>query len=349
MVGIASLGWFVPAERHTAERVAADHGVSAKALLDFGLVSAAAPGPDDHPSTLAARASERAIQAAGIPVDAVDLVIFAGLTRDQPPPWVAAFAVLHLIGCTRATGFDLAARCPGIHDALWVAANLVRTGAFGTVLVCCGDRFDYLLPRARKKTQISEAVYSAGGAAAVVSDRADNEIVAYAHLTNEDLSLHAEMAPTAGGSRLPLDAAALAEGRHQWQNAMRVEQAVRLREFLGRADRHNIETVCRAAGFEEVDFVAISPLSVRDQLESLARLGIGPDKVLPTLPVLGHMGPADSLASVGLAIAEGKPVGPCLVMSTRSITSSNALAVRGRAADLGIRVAGIGIERLPRR
>jgi 3-oxoacyl-[acyl-carrier-protein] synthase-3 len=348
MAGIVSLGWFVPAELQPVERVAADHGVSARTLRDFGLLSAAAPGPDDHPSTLAARASELAIGAAGIPVEAVDLVIFAGLTRDQPPPWVASFAVLHLLGHTRATGFDLSARCPGIHDALWVAANLVRAGAFRTVLVCCGDRFDYLLPHARKKIQIAEAAYSAGGAAAIVSDSADNEIVAYAHLTNDDLSLHGEMGPTAGGSRRPLDAAALAEGRHQWQNTLGVEQALRLREFLGRADRHNIQAVCRAAGFEEIDFVAVSPLSVRDQMDSLAGLGIGPDKVLPTLPTLGHMGPADSLASVGLAIAEGKPVGPRLVMSTRSITSSNALAVRGRAADLGIRVAGAGVERLPR-
>lgn len=342
MIGIASLGWHVPAERHGVDRVAADHGVSPRALRDFGLISVAVPAADEHPSTLAAHATRHAMAAAGVPLDAIDLLIFAGLTRDQPAPWVAAFGVLHELGCTRATGFDLAARCPGVHDALWVAASLVRAGGFKNVVVACGDRFDYLLPRSRKKSQLTEAVYSAGGAAALVSDQAENEIAAYAHFTNEDLSIHREMCPIAGGSRAPVDVAALADARQAWQNNMRVDQAVALREYLMRAERHNIETVCRSASFDEIDFVAVSPLSVRDQIESLGRLGIGPERILPTLPLHGHMGPTDSLLSIGLAIAGGRAVGPRLVMSTRSITSANALAIRGRAPDLGIRVSGAG-------
>jgi len=340
VVGIVSLGWHVPAERHAVDRLAADHGVSPKALRDFGLISVAVPAPDEHPSTLAARAARHAIEAADMPLEAIDLLIFAGLTRDRPPPWVAAFGVLHELGCTRATGFDLAARCPGIHDALWVAASLVRAGGFKNVMVACGDRFDYLLPRSRKKSQVAEAVYSAGGAAALVSDEADNEIIAYSHFTNEDLSIHCEMCPSAGGSRVPVDVAALAAAKQEWQNNMRVDQAAALRDFLVRAERHNIEAVCRRAGFDEIDFVAVAPLSVRDQIVSLGRLGIGPERILPTLPLYGHMGPADSLLSIGLAITSGRAVGPRLVMSTRSTTSANALAIRGRAPDLGIRVSG---------
>jgi 3-oxoacyl-[acyl-carrier-protein] synthase III len=340
MIGIASVGWHVPAEHHGVDRVAADHGVSPRALRDFGLKAVAVPGPDEHPSTLAAHATRHAMAAAGVPLDAIDLLIFAGLTRDQPAPWVAAFGVLAELGCPRATGFDLAARCPGVHDALWVAASLVRSGGFQNVVVACGDRFDYLLPRSRKKAQLTEAVYSAGGAAALVNDQADNEIVAYSHCTNEDRAIHREMCPTAGGSRAPLDAAALASSAHEWQNNLRVEQAVALRDYLARAERHNIETVCKRAGFDAIDFVAVSPLSVRDQIESLGRLGIGAERILATLPDHGHMGPADSLFSIGMAIATGRAVGPRLVMSTRSITSANALAIRGRSADLGIRVAG---------
>jgi 3-oxoacyl-[acyl-carrier-protein] synthase III len=344
MVGIVSLGWYLPAEQQAADRIATAHGVSPDALRDFGLIAATVPGPDDHPSTLAARAARHALEAAGLGPEAVDLLIFAGLTRDQPAPWVAAFGVLHELGCTGAAGFDLSARCPGIHDALWVAASLVRSGGFKNVIVACGDRFDYLLPRTRKKTQVAEAVYSAGGAAALVSASASNEIVAYSHCTNADLSLHREMCPISGGSRAPLDEAALAEGTHEWQNRMRVDQALALRDYLARAERHNIEEVCRRAGFEEIDFVAVAPLSVRDQLASLGKLGIPPERMLPTLPHYGHLGPADSLLSIGLAIARGRAVGPRLVMSTRSITSANALAIRGQAPDLGIRIAGANAE-----
>src|SRR5262249_36589277 len=220
------------------------------------------------------------------------------------------------------------------------AASLLRTGPFRTIVVCSGDRFDYLLrpPRA----QPAEAVYSAGGAAAVLTASAENELLAYSHLTHEDLSIHAQMAPVAGGSRWPVDPRALAEDAHQWRNTMTVSQAAALRAYLKRADRHNVSTVCREAGWDTFDFIAVSPLDVRAQLESLAELGIGEDKTLLTLPALGHMGPADSLVSVGLAIAAGRSVGPRLLMSTRSITSSNALAIQGRASDLGISVRGKG-------
>jgi 3-oxoacyl-[acyl-carrier-protein] synthase-3 len=344
VVGIVSLGWHVPVERHHVDRLAADHGVPSKALRDFGLISVAVPAPDEHPSTLAARAVRHAVEAAGMSLEAIDLLIFAGLTRDRPPPWVAAFGVLHELGCTRATGFDIAARCPGIHDALWVAASLVRAGGFKNVMVACGDRFDYLLPRSRKKSQVAEAVYSAGGAAALVSDEAENEIVAYSHFTNEDLSIHGEMCPSAGGSLVPVNVAALADAKQEWQNNMRVDQAIALRDYLVRAERYNIEAVCRRAGFDAIDFVAVAPLSVRDQIASLGRLGIGPERILPTLPVYGHMGPADSLLSIGLAITSGRAVGPRLVMSTRSTTSANALAIRGLAPDLGIRVSGANAE-----
>jgi 3-oxoacyl-[acyl-carrier-protein] synthase-3 len=337
MAGILSRGWLVPEERRSAADVAALHGVSPGALRDFGLIETTVAGPDDHPSTLAARAVRRALDAAELSADDVDLLIFAGITRDRPAPWVAAFGVLHALGATRAAGFDLSARCPGLHDALWVAASLVDSGRFGTVVVATGDRFDALLPPSRPKTQLSEAVYSAGGAAAVVSARADNDIVAYAHHTNPDLSLHDQSCPSAGGTRAPLDATALAERRHEWQNHLRVDQGLALREFLVRAERHNLQSVCRDAGFDAVDFVAVSPLHVADQIASLAALGIAADKILPVLPTHGHMGPADSLVSIGLALQRGIPIGPRLVMSTRSITSANALAVRGRTADLGIR------------
>src|SRR5262249_17619856 len=313
VVGIVSLGWHVPAERHAVDRLAAEHGVSSKALRDFGVISVAVPAPDEHPSTLAARAVRHALAAADMPLEAIDLLIFAGLTRDRPPPWVAAFGVLHELGCTNATGFDLAARCPGINDALWVAASLVRAGGFKNVMVACGDRFDYLLPPSRKKSRIAEAVYSAGGAAALVSDEAENEIVAFSHFTNEDLSIHVEGCPSAGGSRGPLDMAALTNAKQEWQNNMRGDQAAALHDYLVRAERHNIEAVCLRAGFDEIDFVAVAPLSVRDQIVSLGRLGIGPERILPTLPLYGHMGPADSLLSIGLAITRGRAIGPRLV------------------------------------
>jgi 3-oxoacyl-[acyl-carrier-protein] synthase III len=157
-------------------------------------------------------------------------------------------------------------------------------------------------------------------------------------VTHEDLSLNREQCAPAGGSTWPVDARALAEHAHEWQSHMRVGQAAALRDFLRRAEQQNIEAVCRAAGFDDLDFIAVSPSDVRGQAESLGALGIGPDRFLLTLPDHGHMGPADSLVSIGQAIVEHRRVGPRLVMSTRSVVYANALAIRGDTEHLGIRV-----------
>jgi 3-oxoacyl-[acyl-carrier-protein] synthase-3 len=340
MIGIRSLGWYVPEERRSVEQVAAEYGVAEKALRDFGLKSKVAPGPEDHPASLAAKAARAALHAVDLPVQELDLLIFVGVTRDRPAPWVAAFGVLHELGASKAAGFDLSARCPGLHDALWVGASLIRGGSFKNIVVCCGDRFDHLLPATRPKATLAESVFSAGGAAALLGPDAENEIAAYSHCTHEDLSLHPAHSPAAGGSRWPLDARALETRAHEWQSEMTVAQAVALREYLHRAERHNIQKVCRDAGFADFDFIAVSPSDVRAQTESLRALGIEPDRFLMTLPLFGHMGPADSLVSLGVALQEGRAIGPRLVMSTRSVVYANALAIRGNGPDLGIRIPG---------
>ena len=171
MAGIISIGWHLPAERQSVEEVAIRHRVSPRGLREFGLRSAVLPQPDDHPSTLAAAAARAALDAAGLAPTQIDLLIFAGSTRDQPAPWVAAFAVLHRLGATRAAGFDLSSRCPGLADALWVAAQLIRAGSIRNAVVCCGDRFDHLIAPSAAEPSLANAVFSAGGAAAVSAVR----------------------------------------------------------------------------------------------------------------------------------------------------------------------------------
>src|SRR6266545_2476118 len=191
MTGILSIGWWVPQGRRTGQEIADRHGLPLDAILRLGLHSKAVAGENDHPSTMGARATRLALEAAGLGPDDLDLLIYAGVTRDWPSPWIAAFGVLHELGARRAAGFDVASRCAGGIDALWLAKTLVDSGTYRTVAVCCADRYDHLMrPAERPAELIVEVAYAAGAATAIVAAGADNDIAAFSSITNPDLSVH---------------------------------------------------------------------------------------------------------------------------------------------------------------
>src|SRR4029078_13577083 len=107
------------------------------------------------------------------------------------------------------------------------------------------------------------------------------------------------------------------------------------------------------------DFVACSPFYPEPQLRVLEELGIRAESTLFTIPHLGHIGGADLLLILGVAIACGRRVGSRIVVSLRTNVYSSALAIRGiggpgseagpvgaitRGAGPGIAVAGHGVD-----
>ena len=344
MAGIRSIGWWVPPGRRWAHAIADECGIAPESVVRLGLASKAVAGDGDHPSTMGARATWCALRAAGLGVDDLDCLLFAGVTRDWPAPWVAAFGVLHELGATRAAGLDVANRCAAGIDALWLARALIESGTYRTVAVCCADRYDHLLGPPRPAEQVTDAAYAAGAATAIVSSIADNEMVAYSHFTNPDLSVHAGGGPLAGGTRRPVDDSAVEDHLHLWRTRLSMGELDLVARYSADADRHNYARIREQAGFDEIDFVACSPVVPAPQLAVLAELGVDLDATLFTIPQLGHIGPADLFLILGVAISAGRRVGRRIVMSTRTPVYSCALAILGDGEGPGIDVAGEGID-----
>lgn len=344
MAGIRSIGWWIPEERRTAQQIAHDYGLAAETVSKARLKSHPVAGVDDHPSTMGARATRLALDAAGLTLDELDLLIFAGVTRDWPAPWVAAFGVLHELGTKRTAGIDLASRCAGGIDAMWMAKTLIDSGTYKNIAVCCAERFDYLLGPPRPAESPTDAAYAAGAATVVLSAEADNEIVAFSNFTNPDLSMHKAMGPIAGGSRCPASKDAVDKGLHRWHGQLPVSQVQRIADYSANADRINYPRLLEQAGFDEVDFVVCSPLDPEPQLAVLKELGINTDSVLFTVPFLGHIGPADLLLILGIAIASERTIGRRIVLSTRTPLYSNAIAILSDSENTGINVNGLGLD-----
>ncbi len=120
-------------------------------------------GPDESAVSMACEAGRRACAAAELAGSDIDTVIVATSTnfRNTPPcgPQVATE-----IGAQGIPAFDIAAGCAGFGYSLGVAADMIRAGSAGRILVVGSEK----LSDAIDMTDRSNAFIFADGAAAVV-------------------------------------------------------------------------------------------------------------------------------------------------------------------------------------
>lgn len=125
--------------------------------------------PEMRTSDLAVEAAEKALAAAGITADDIDLVIVATATPDQTFP-ATATTVQARLGITRGAAFDVAAVCSGFIYALTVADSLLKGGSFQRAIVIGAELFSRILDWEDRGT----AVLFGDGAGAVVLEAQEN-------------------------------------------------------------------------------------------------------------------------------------------------------------------------------
>ncbi|MBM3506957.1 MAG: ketoacyl-ACP synthase III [Alphaproteobacteria bacterium] len=117
----------------------------------------------ENTSHLAVKASERALAAAGMKADVVDLIVLATATPDETFP-ATATRVQERLGIVRGAAFDVQAVCSGFIYALAVADNFLRLGQADTALVIGAETFSRILDWKDRST----CVLFGDGAGAVV-------------------------------------------------------------------------------------------------------------------------------------------------------------------------------------
>ncbi len=114
-------------------------------------------------STLGLAAARRAVQAAGLTPDAIDLIVCATVTADVLVPSVAC-RVQAGLGCRPIPAFDLNAACTGFLYAVTVAEQFLRTGTARNALVVGVDT----LTRVTDFADRNSCILFGDGAGAVV-------------------------------------------------------------------------------------------------------------------------------------------------------------------------------------
>jgi 3-oxoacyl-[acyl-carrier-protein] synthase III len=96
----------------------------------------------DHPSTMGARALADALARAGLAPTDLALVIYAGVSRDYPPSWSAAVAIMDELGAgPGCIGTDLINGCLGALLGLEIARRWLRGGDGRHVAIVCAERW----------------------------------------------------------------------------------------------------------------------------------------------------------------------------------------------------------------
>ena len=133
--------------------------------------------PDETVSTMGLEAAQKAIEAANINPQEIDLILVATTSNSHAYP-SAACQIQGMLEIDDAIAFDLAAACTGFVYALGVADQFIRTGKVKKALVIGSD----LNSRKLDETDRSTVVLFGDGAGAVILEASEQEGIISTHL-----------------------------------------------------------------------------------------------------------------------------------------------------------------------
>jgi 3-oxoacyl-[acyl-carrier-protein] synthase-3 len=168
-------------------------------------------GEDESTADLATEAARRALEAAGLRAEDLDLVVLATDTPEYISP-ATSVVVQHRLGAKRAGTFDLNCACAGFVTAIDAASKyVIADSSYRHVLVVGAYAMSKYLDWSDKKT----ATIFADGAGAVVLRAGEERPGFLASKLVAEGSYHDHMGIYAGGTRMPVTENVLREG--VWQ------------------------------------------------------------------------------------------------------------------------------------
>jgi 3-oxoacyl-[acyl-carrier-protein] synthase III len=331
--------WIVSRTGIRERRVAAAHETTAS----MGAVAGGGGGGDE----MGAVAALRAIHAAGIDPDEIDLILLATLTPDYWMPSTAAL-VKEAIGNTRAAAMDVAAACSGFVYGFATAKAWIEAGLAKHVLVIGAELLTRFLDYTDRSTCI---LFGDGAGAAVLSASTEPGGALGVELTTEPQGAYMIWLP-AGGAKSPPSAETIARGEHY----IRMEGKETYRFATKTMATTALESV-RKSGLKPQDIALYIPHQANVRIiEAVAKgLGLSMDQIYTNVNRYGNT----SAASVPIAMAEAVNEGRIKVGDRITVVAfgagftSGAVTIewtadpaRGIAADEAVRAEDVHI-RLP--
>ncbi|NCC53267.1 MAG: ketoacyl-ACP synthase III, partial [Spartobacteria bacterium] len=164
---------------------------------------------DEMTSDMAAEAARRAMDAAGVKAEEVDMIITPTITPDRLWPNTACL-VQTKIGATNAFCYGLEAACTGFLYGVETARQFVATGTVKTALVTAAEKMSAVLD----PTDRNSCVLFGDGAGAAVLQATDGAPGIIGSSMGSDGSLHDLLMLPAGGCLIPTTEESVKKKQH---------------------------------------------------------------------------------------------------------------------------------------
>lgn len=248
--------------------------------------------PDVTTTDLALIASQRAIEAAGVDPQSIDLIIVATSTPDYVFP-SSACLLQHKLGIRNGgAAFDVQAVCSGFAYALAIADNFIRSGANKTALVVGAETFSRILDFNDRTT----CVLFGDGAGAVVMTASDEPGVLSTALHAD--GSHASILCVPGnvhGGAIAGNAFLHMDGQAVFKLAVNVLEKVAT-EALAKA----------GVAASEVDWLIPHQANIRIMTSTCRKLGLPAERMIVTVDQHGNTSAASIPLALDVAVRDGR-------------------------------------------
>jgi len=298
-VGILGVGKYSPERRltnHDLEKMVdtSDEWIVTRTGIRERRIAA----PHEATSDLAYEAAVRALKAAGVAAEDVDLIIVATITPDMFFPSTACL-VQDRLGARNAAAFDVSAACSGFIYALASASGMIATGLYRNALVIGAECLSRVTDYSDRNTCI---LFGDGAGAAVLgpvpAGRGFRSFVLGADGSGGEL-----LNIPAGGSRTPPTADTVARHMHFMKmNGREVFKfAVRV---IGTATEEALQKAGLAK--EDIDLLVPHQANIRIIQSALERFGLPEEKCVVNVDRYGNMSAASIPVALAEAVEEGR-------------------------------------------
>jgi 3-oxoacyl-[acyl-carrier-protein] synthase III len=291
---IAGTGSFVPGEPVTNQNLVEQGietsdewivertGIRARHLAAKGVVT----------SDLAAEASRRALDAAGMQPNDIDLVIVATSTPDCIFPSTAALLQAKLGIDNGCAAFDVQAVCSGFVYALTIADAMIKTGSANRALVVGAEVFSRILDFNDRTT----CVLFGDGAGAVVLEASDTPGILASDLHADGRHVGILCVPgSVSGGKVVGDPLLRMDGQAVFKLAVGVLESA-ARATLAKAGRTT----------EDIDWLIPHQANIRIMQGTARKLKLPADKLVVTVDQHGNTSAASIPLALDAAVRSGQ-------------------------------------------